>query len=269
MRYLLALLLLAAPAFAQDPCGPDTPCEIEEGSYHLSLPAGWQTADALPVLMFYHGHNATGGLVYRSGGLQSDFVDQGYAVIAPNGTPISGRNTRRWAGREGGVRDDVAFSLAVLEDAATRVPLDLTRVYAAGFSAGGSMVWLLACKQAQVFAGFASVSGALRQPNSTDDCPSDPVRFLHIHGFADNQVPFEGRAIRDWHQGSVWDSLSLARTANQCRSHPDRIELGDRFDCRMWDTSCAGGAVTFCTHDGGHGLPRGWTTMARDWFEAG
>ncbi len=265
MRYLLALIVcIALPAWAQAPCGPDAPCEMDGGSYHMLVPEN--PSENMPALVFFHGHNATGGMIFR-GGIRSDFGEAGYVVIAPNGTPIQGRTTRRWAGREGGTRDDVAFTLDVIADAKTKASIDPDRIYVAGFSAGGSMVWLMACKAADQFAGYASVSGALRQPNDTTDCPDAPVRFLQIHGFGDNQVPFEGRAIRDWHQGNLWDSLALARAANQCRSHPDTIDIGDRYRCRTWAESCGAGAIRFCEHDGGHGLPRGWTKMALDWFE--
>lgn len=266
MRYIIAVLtLFALPAWAQSDCGPDAPCEIEGGSYYMLVPENAQ--EKMPALVFFHGHNATGAMIFR-GGIRSDFAEAGYVVIAPNGTPIQGRDSLRWAGREGGVRDDVAFTLDVIADAQTKVSIDPDRIYVAGFSAGGSMAWLMACKAAPAFAGFASIAGALRQPNDTVDCPNAPVRFLQIHGFADNQVPFEGRAIGDWHQGSLWDSLALARTANQCRSNPDSIEIGARFRCRDWNESCVAGAIRFCEHDGGHGMPRGWTVMARDWFEA-
>lgn len=264
MRYLIALLI-ALPTLARAECGPDAPCEIDGGSYHMLVPENVE--ENAPVLVFFHGHNATGGMIFR-GGIKSDFAGAGYVVIAPNGTPIEGRKTRRWAGRDGGPRDDVGFTLDVIADAKTKVSIDPDRIYVAGFSAGGSMAWLMACKAAEQFAGFASVSGALRQPNDITDCPTAPVRFLQIHGFADNQVPFEGRAIRDWHQGSVWESLALARSANQCRSHADSIDIGAQFRCREWGASCSNGGVKFCAHDGGHGLPRGWTIMARDWFEA-
>jgi len=263
MRYLAALLLaLPTVAFAQ--CGPDAACEIDGGTYHMIVPE--TVAENAPALIFFHGHNATGQMIFR-GGIKSDFADAGWVVIAPNGTPIQGRQPRRWAGREGSERDDVAFTLDVLADAQTKASIDPGRVYVAGFSAGGSMAWLVACNAAEHFAGFASISGALREPNDTSDCPNAPVRFLQIHGFADNQVPFEGRAIRDWHQGSLWDSLALARAANQCRSHPDTIEIRERFRCRDWNASCSNGAIKFCEHDGGHGLPRGWTSLAKDWFE--
>jgi polyhydroxybutyrate depolymerase len=263
MKYLAALFF-ALPSFAFAQCGPDAACEIEGGSYHMLVPDN--VGENAPALLFFHGHNATGAMIFR-GGLRSEFGDAGYVIIAPNGTPIEGRNSRRWAGREGGTRDDVAFTLDAIEDAAKRASIDPDRIYVAGFSAGGSMAWLMACKAAENFAGFVSISGALREPNDTTDCPTAPVRFLQIHGFGDNQVPFEGRAIRDWHQGSLWDSLRLARTANQCRSHPDSISAGETFRCRTWAKSCDEGAIRFCEHDGGHGLPRGWTTLAREWFE--
>lgn len=263
MKVLIALLF-ALPSLAFAQCGPDAPCTIDGGSYHMLVPENVE--QNAPALVFFHGHNATGQMIFR-GGIRSDFAGAGYVVIAPNGTPIQGRSTLRWAGRDGGVRDDVAFTLDVIKDAAKRVSIDPDRIYVAGFSAGGSMAWLMACKAADRFAGFASISGALRQPNDTINCPNAPVRFLHIHGFADNQVPFEGRAIRDWHQGSLWDSLSLARAANQCRSHPDSIDIADPFRCREWGASCSNGAIKFCEHDGAHGLPRGWTGLARNWFE--
>lgn len=263
MKYLISLLL-ALPTLAMAQCGPDSACEIDGGSYHMI--DGGNGTDPAPVLVFFHGHNATGQMIFR-GGINSDFAEAGYVVIAPNGTPIEGRSVYRWAGRQGSERDDVAFVMDVIEDAKTKVSIDSSRIYVAGFSAGGSMAWLMACNEAQHFAGFASVAGALREPNDTTDCPNVPVRFLQVHGFADNQVPFEGRAIRDWHQGSLWDSLALARSSNQCRTHPDTIDIGDRFRCREWAASCGEGAIKFCEHDGAHGLPRGWTTLARDWFE--
>lgn len=130
------------------------------------------------------------------------------------------------------------------------------------------MAWMMACYQGQKFAGFVSVAGALRRPIPDGTCPAGPVRLLHIHGFTDKQVPLEGRAIRDWHQGSVSESLSLLRQTNKCRSNPDHIIHEPLYSCRHW-TSCEGGTVHFCLHDGGHGMPIGWAQKAKMWFENG
>ncbi len=261
--FVLALLsTLPLMAVAQD-CGPDTPCEIEGGSYHLRLPSG---DGPHPVLIWYHGHRGNGASIHRSGGLQNDFLDQGYALLAPNGYQ-NGDGPRSYPARDGAPRDDVAFTFAALADAGQRAALDTDRVYVGGFSAGGSMAWLLACKVGDQLAGMVSVAGALRRPNATDCAGLTGLPILQIHGFADGQVPFEGRAIRDWHQGSVWDALEQARAANGCRSNPDRIEASAAYRSRVWDQSCDTGAVRLDVHDGGHGLPRGWTARARAFLE--
>jgi polyhydroxybutyrate depolymerase len=280
MRSLIVLIFLTLKPLAglagMGDCGPETPCEIGSdeltgGSYHLIYPDGWDGKTALPVLVFFHGHNSTGAVVFRSGSLNSDFADQGYLIVAPNGPRITNRNTRAWPARPAaeGRRNDVTFVLNVLDDVAARLPLDPTKIYASGFSAGGSMAWMMACYAAERFDGVASVSGALRRPGPEGTCPSGPVRLIQIHGFADAQVPFEGRGIRDWHQGDLFQSFDLLRATNKCRSNPDKIEIGEAFRCREWSDSCAAGAAKMCIHDGGHGLPRGWTALAREFLEGG
>lgn len=250
------------PATAED-CGPDVPCEIAGGSYHLRVPGG---AGPHPVLIWYHGHRGNGASIHRNGGLQQDFLEQGYALLAPNGYR-SNDGPRSFSAHEGAPRDDVAFTFAVLEDAGKRASIDTDRVYAGGFSAGGSMAWLLACKAGDRLAGMVSVAGALRQPNATDCSGLAGLPVIQIHGFADAQVPFEGRGIRDWHQGSVWDALDAARAANGCRSNPDEIKVDEAYRSRIWDVSCEHAPVRLDVHDGGHGLPPGWAVRARAFLE--
>lgn len=263
-RLAAVFALVLAGAGASQDCGPDTPCEIEGGRYHLRLPDG---PGPHPVLIWFHGHRGNGASIHRGGGLERDFLQKGYALLAPNGFQRSD-GTRSYPARDGSPRDDVAFAFTALNDATTRSSLDLDRVYAGGFSAGGSMAWLLACEAGDRLAGMVSVAGALRRPNTTDCAGLEGLPVMQIHGFADNQVPFEGRAIRDWHQGSVWDILDRARVANGCRSHPDTIDIGDSFRSRSWDASCSGAPIRLDVHNGGHGLPRGWTARAQAFFEA-
>lgn len=259
----IALFILATvPAEAQD-CGPDAPCDIAGGNYHLRIPSG---DGPHPVLIWYHGHRGNGTSIHRGGGMQRDFLEKGYALLAPNGYQ-AGNGPRSFPARDGAPRDDVAFTFAALADAATRTELDLDRVYAGGFSAGGSMAWLLACQAGDRLAGVVSVAGALREPNGTDCNGLAGLPIMQVHGFADGQVPFEGRGIRDWHQGSVWEALERAREANGCQSNPDKITIEDGYRMRLWDVSCSGAPVRIDVHDGGHGLPNGWTTRASAFLE--
>jgi len=269
-RILLALALLTSPAAAQDICGgAENPCEITDGTYHLRLPTGWDGATEMPVLLFYHGHRGTGRPILGNGGMATDFADNGYLLIAPNGASLTPGGPQSYPARDlPGWRDDIAFTFDVLDDVAARYPIDRARIYAAGFSAGGSMVWRLACNAGDRLAGMVSLAGALRVPNDTDCAGLTGLPVLQIHGFADGQVPFEGRAIRDWHQGSIWDSLARATARNGCRTQPDAIELGETFWTRDWHEGCTGAPVRLVIHQGGHGLPQGWTGLARAFFEA-
>ena len=267
MRLFLALVTAwAAGSVAAQDCGPDAPCQIEGGSYYLKLPNG---NGPHPVLIWFHGANSNGASIHRRGGLQQDFLEQGYALLAPNGQtrPERGQSRFFFPGRDGSARDDVSFTFATLADAQGRANLNLDRLYAAGFSAGGSMAWLLACKAGDRLSGMVSVAGALRSPNETSCNGLANLPVMQVHGYADGQVPLEGRGIRDWHQGSVWDILDRARTANGCRSNPDKIELDQDFRSRTWDASCTGAPVRIDLHDGSHGLPRGWSERARTFLE--
>ena len=273
MRLLLMFLAVLglSPALANDrPCAVDNPCEVDGGDYLLGFPEDWDNRSPLPAIVYFHGHNSSARSVVNSAGLRDAFRARGYLVIAPNGAPLPGRTTRAWPARpqSGNRRDDIAFTLRVLDDVAKRLPLAGEKLFAAGFSAGGSMAWMLACYAPDRFAGFVSISGALRRPIPDAACPGGPARMLHIHGFADRQVPLEGRGIRDWHQGDVFESLNLLRTTNQCRSNPHEIVAQGTYRCRIWNR-CTTGEVQFCMHDGGHMIPKGWAHRARDWLENG
>lgn len=266
----LCACLLAVAAGATDGCGVDAPCRIDGGSYHVALPDNWDGTTRAPVIVFFHGHRSSGKSVI-AGGVRDVFGEAGYVVVAPNGAMRPGSGIRAWPARPGSgdARDDVAFTFAVLDDLQARVAIDRSRVLMAGFSAGGSMAWMVGCYAGGRIAGVVSVAGALRRPIPETECPGGPFRLLHIHGFNDRQVPLEGRAIRDWHQGDVFEALSLLRRTNSCRSRPSSISRPDRFRCRHWDACGTQADIRLCLHDGAHGLPRGWAAYALDWFETG
>ncbi len=264
-RWLLALLMLVAvsPANTAD-CGPEATCKINGGEYYLRVPPG---DGPHPVMIWFHGHGGSGESVHKNGALVKTFYNTGYALLAPNGFRRS-NGTRSFSAFDGSPRDDVAFTFAVLDDAADRANLDLDRVMVSGFSAGGSMAWLLACEAGERLTGMVSIAGALRRPNSTDCAGLAGVPIMQVHGFTDATVPLEGRGIRNWHQGSVWDSLEYARRANGCRSNPDNIVVEEVYRKRVWDKSCANAPVRLDLHDGRHGIPSGWGPRAKAFLEA-
>src|SRR5690606_3108353 len=85
--------------------------------------------------------------------------------------------------------DDVAFALALIDEISRRYEVDAARVYAAGFSNGGSMVFRLAAEAADRVAAAAPVAGHLWVAAPR---PARPVPLMLICGSADPLNPLEG-----------------------------------------------------------------------------
>jgi len=279
-RRSAAAALLAAAAFgAPRPAAacdtPQTPCEIKgdwgAGEYHLALPEG---PGPHPAVFFLHGWGGVAQRTMANDGLRTSLLNRGYAVVTPQGMP-------RREGERGGAwnsfanperRDDVAFLSAVAADAAARAPLDRARIIASGFSGGGMMVWRVACDAPDTFAAYAPIAGLLWRP--LPQVCDGPVKMLHIHGWTDPVVPLEGRSVAGGRitQGDVFRGLDLMRDANACRKDdPDEYaQSGENnaFWLRRWTDCAPGSALEFALFHGGHRIPKGWSGLTLDWFEA-
>ena len=276
MRVILILVFGGLQtAWAQEPCGPDAPCAVAGGDYFLAFPDDWDGESPLPALIFYHGHRSSGLSVLNSGSMHDAFGDHGYLLIAPNGAKRPGTDIRAWPARPttDGARDDVAFSLDVIEDVAARVPLDRDRLYVAGFSAGGSMAYMMACYEGQRFAGAVSIAGALRRPIPDGLCPGGPVSMLHFHGYADTQVPLEGRGHRRLAPGRrlriAGDLLRRDRPVPQQPDQPStwiRAVLVPQLGPSA--TATARNPASACT-TAATACPAAGPTLARDWSGTG
>ena len=264
MRFFLSVCLIAfgLPALAQDCGGPDVACEIDGGDYHINLP---ETAENAPIFVFLHGSGGTGAAGARNQGLVDRVTERGYALVTPSGAE------RDWGVYDGldEPRDDQVFLRAVIDDAAARFGLNRDVVLLTGFSRGSSMVWDMACASPDVASAFAGSAGAFWEP-MWQDCQA-PVHLHHSHGFRDRMVPLEGRQGiwrgRPFHQGNVMKGLDIWRETNGCMGAADTSVSEGATWIKTWDT-CAEGSIVFQVWDGGHGLPRSWSTMVMDWFES-
>lgn len=269
MKLAIGLLSLALSAgMARAGCGPETtPCTIAGGTYHLVLPDA--VSGPIPAVLMVHGYAADGMAMVQNPGMMTAFLDRGYAVIAPDGQPRSNGKGRSWdfhPDRKAN-RDETAFLTAVADDAAQRFGLDRDRILLAGFSIGGSLTSYVACATPGAFAAYAPVAGSFWRPHPTS-C-AGPVRLFHTHGKADRTVPLQGREIMpDFVQGNVFEAMQIWRETNACpSSDPDMRQSLGIYSVEGWEKCAPGSALVFALHEGGHSIPKGWATMALDWFE--
>jgi polyhydroxybutyrate depolymerase len=150
--------------------------------------------------------------------------------------------------------DDVGFARAIVDDVATSACIDLSRVYAVGFSMGGGMSHHLACEAADVFAAMAPAAFDLVKENIPGCTPTRPITVISFRGTSDFVVPYEGgySSVVPGHPitflGAV-DTMEKWAELNGCTGSASNAGNG----CQTYtESQCEGGVeVTLCTKQGG------------------
>ncbi|MBU2533820.1 MAG: prolyl oligopeptidase family serine peptidase [Alphaproteobacteria bacterium] len=241
----LAAFFLAGPAGA---CGPDTECRIGDRFYLIRMPEGHDGKSPVGAIVYAHGYRGTATGVMRNQRLAAVAQQLNVALIATKSAGLG------WSlpGSPGHSRaadvDELDYFDRVIEDVVTRFPVDRKRLVAAGFSAGGMMVWHLACYRSERFAGFVPIAGTFWVP-VPDTCATPAASIVHIHGSVDRTVPLNGRVIREAKQGEVPRVIDMYAGYG---GFGPAIELGaENLACKL-RTNAAGRILNFCLFEGGH-----------------
>jgi polyhydroxybutyrate depolymerase len=164
-------------------------------SYLLHLPPQAARDTALPVVVVFHGAAADAARNRAWLGLNPFADREGFIAVYPDGTGPLPRSIHMWnagaccGSAQWGNVDDVGFVLAMLDDVATRTPIDATRVYATGFSNGGMLTYRLAAEASDRFAAIAPVAGTSAMPLGPR---VRPMPVMHVHSVDDTVVPYGG-----------------------------------------------------------------------------
>jgi polyhydroxybutyrate depolymerase len=262
IRNLISVALLFLVALAAPSHGEPGRYELASGSYRVVTPPGWDGRSRLPLLLYMHGYDQTSAEVVGDADLVGAVTGGGVLLVVPDGLG----KTWSHVGSPSHARDDLAFLHAVVDDAEKRFPVDRTRILAAGFSQGGSMVWDLACHASQGFAAFLPVSGDFWLPYP-QGCESGPVNLRHIHGMNDQTVPMGGRPLRGgkYTQGDIGKSLAILQQTDSCGSEADRIEPQGELKCWIWSSCLSGKRLELCLHGDGHWMKGQWLSDGIAW----
>jgi polyhydroxybutyrate depolymerase len=207
----------------------------------VHLPPVGRGASGAPLVIVFHGHGGSSAQAARSFRIHEHWPEA--VVIYPQGLPTVGQITdpegtrAGWQHVPGGEGDrDLKFVDALLSWAARVHRVDLRRVFAAGHSNGGSMVYVLWAARPDRFAGFAPSSSVFRA-DVIKSAPAKPA-FI-VTGRQDRLVPFRQQ------------QLSLSRTLKvNAAARPQPCGP----NCERHSSPTGADVVTYI-HPGGHQLP--------------
>lgn len=245
---LFAVLLPATGAVA---CGPDSDCRVGGRFYRIAFPPEHDGRSRIGAIVYLHGYRGGPAGVMTNAALRRAVADLGAALVAPKSLD-AGWSLDNGPNRPPGASVvELQFFDVLVADLTARFPIDGDRLMATGFSAGGMMVWTLACYRSDLFAGFAPIAGTFWDP-VPDHCPTPMPHLFHVHGLADRTVPLAGREIGTARQGNVHSALDLYRRESGAGADSERFETLD-LACERWRAG-SGKVLEFCVHERGHAV---------------
>ena len=225
-------------------------------SYIVHVPPSVRASQPVPLVIVLHGAGSTANEMQVISGMDAVADRRGFLVAYPNA--LEGRwatyGTSEWFfGRE-----DSLFVTDLMDSLASSYPVDLDRVYAAGFSNGGVFSHQLGCQLRGRLAAVASVAAtlsALIEPlcNSQTVVPA-----VFFHGNDDEFFPWDGRTgfraaedmLRFW---AAWSGCSSGRTIT---SLPDTADDGTTVARHDFSGCGASERISlFAIDGGGHSWP--------------
>ena len=243
-------------------------------AYIVHMPPRALTGSTAGVLAFHGGGGEAAGFQAYAG-LDAVADREGFVVVYPYGTGVLPRRLLTWNAGDccgyamnNGI-DDVGFVVALLDDLAERIPVDVSRVYATGHSNGAMMSYRLAADRPERFAAVAPVAGA-----TAVDVPASgpPVAVLHLHSVDDPRAlyeggigpPFPGTDVRSPHRPveaslQVWirrNGCTVERALDTRTGAPGTINQGQTATLLVWDRCSSGRPVQHWKLTGvGHAWP--------------
>jgi polyhydroxybutyrate depolymerase len=169
----------------------------QKREYLLYVPRSYNRARQAPLVISMHAA-ALWPATQREASHWNTVADEnGFIVVYPSGTTLSGSGTgvlpfRVWQVRsEADLSANVGFISKLIDTLEADYNIDPTRIYANGFSNGGAMAFALSCKLSHRIAAIGTVSAAQDQRPWRWCRDSAPMPLINFHGTAD-LVPYNG-----------------------------------------------------------------------------
>ncbi len=263
-KYILFLLLFFSCTEITTDTQHDTIVfDGRERHYDMYLPESYDSSKETPLIVVIHGYTdniSPGGDWYR---IKPVADREGFILCYPIGTQDTNGSYFWNAGGifeslEGGI-NDVGFINSLLDDLFTKYSIDQSRVYVMGHSNGSMMTYRIAHELSDRIAAAACISGPMLIPYVAP--PAQGVPLMHIHGYNDPGVPFEGAGPFGF--PPVMNGLSLWISWNNCSAQPDSILKTQNVKGVRWKNENANSDVVLIR---ANGMEHNWPQTSNcDW----
>ena len=167
-------------------------------TYILYVPESYSENTQLPLMLNFHGFGGSAAAHLISADMRPLAESENFILVYPQGAQL-GSGSPHWnpdpiGGNNKSNIDDIGFVEVIIESLNEELNIDLSRVYASGYSNGGYLIYGLACRLSNKIAAVGSVAGTMLVSTQNNCGASAPIGVINIHGTADYDVPYNGTA---------------------------------------------------------------------------
>tara|TARA_B100000212_G_scaffold339224_1_gene317188 strand:+ start:844 stop:1746 length:903 start_codon:yes stop_codon:yes gene_type:complete len=165
-------------------------------TFILYVPESYSTGTQLPLMLNFHGFSGSAEAQMISADMRPLAESENFILVYPQGAQLSSGfphwNPDPIGGNNKSDIDDIGFVEVIIDSLDEELNIDLSRVYASGYSNGGYLIYGLACRLSNKIAAVGSVAGTMLSSTLNNCAASAPIGVINIHGTADNDVPYNG-----------------------------------------------------------------------------
>ena len=165
-------------------------------TYILYVPESHSEDTQFPLMLNFHGFGGSASAHMISADMRPLAESENFILVYPQGAQL-GSGSPHWnpdpiGGNNKSTIDDIGFIEVIIESLNEELNIDLSRVYASGYSNGGYLIYGLACRLSNKIAAVGSVAGTMLSSTLNNCAASAPIGVINIHGTADYDVPYNG-----------------------------------------------------------------------------
>lgn len=245
----MVLVFVQSVVFAQESMQVDG----KKRDYVVYAPSGLGSNP--PLILALHPLGGTSSQFKQMSGWNTFADKDKFVVVYPQGITTITMNGQDMIGWDIAGDSDVHFITSIIDTMAARYKIDRNRVYSTGFSMGGMLSYVLACRVAGMITAIGSDAGYPMGQNASSCKPTVPVAICHVHGGADDFVTYSG--VEAW--------IKRFAGLNNCQQSPVSTTPSTKYSKEDW-TPCENGIdVVFYTITG---MGHNYATSSQNGFSA-
>ena len=233
--------------------------------YELYIPENYNDSNAVPLLFNFHGGNGTTSDQIYLSDMRSLADENNFIIVYPQAiADPTDDGSLNWIFKGDSDHDDIYFIESIIDELSSQYSIDLSRVYACGYSLGGEFVYELLCRLNNKIAAGVVVARTMGQYQYENCNPEHPTAIMTILGTEDYESNYDGVVYNGvTYYISADDTHQYWTNYNNADLNPSEIELpnnnssdGSTVTKRTWGNgeACVS-VVELRVNGGGHDWP--------------